>query len=86
VTAPPSHRRAWPDASATGEWVREDIPGQRAPSRAATGEITGEWPTGMWERRTALDAPAERPGATGTAGVPRLLASVRPDGRPVSLA
>lgn len=84
MTAPPSHRRSWPDSSATGEWVREDIPGQRAPSRAATSEITGEWPTGMWERRSVPE-PAARP-ATGAAGVPRLLASVRPDGRPVSLA
>lgn len=86
MTAPPSHRRTWPDTSATGEWVREDIPGQRAPSRAATGEITGEWPTGMWERRSVLEAPVERPTPTGAAGVPRLLAAVRPDGRPVSLA
>jgi respiratory-subunit NADH dehydrogenase subunit len=86
VTAPPSHRRTWPDASATGEWVREDIPGQRAPSRAATGEITGEWPTGMWERRATIEAPVERPAPAGAAAMPRLLAAVRPDGRPVSLA
>ncbi|HEY6747329.1 MAG TPA: NADH-ubiquinone oxidoreductase-F iron-sulfur binding region domain-containing protein [Mycobacteriales bacterium] len=83
MTAPPSHRRSWTDPSATGEWVREDIPGQR-PSRVATGEITGEWPTGMWERRSIPEP--QRPVATGAAGVPRLLASVRPDGRPVSLA
>ena len=51
MSVPTSHRPAWADPAATGEWVREDIPGQRAPSRAATGEITGEWPTGMWERR-----------------------------------
>jgi NADH:ubiquinone oxidoreductase subunit F (NADH-binding) len=85
VSAPTSHRPGWADPAATGEWVREDIPGQRAPSRTATGEITGEWPTGMWERR-AVQAPVERPGPVGTAGVPRLLAGVRPDGRAVSLA
>ena len=86
MSAPAYHRRNWPEQSATGEWVREDVPGQRAPARTVTGEITGEWPTGMWERR-AVPAPAESPAATGTAGagVPRLLAGVRPDGRPVSL-
>ena len=34
VSAPASHRPAWPDPSATGEWVREDIPGSgRRPGR-----------------------------------------------------
>jgi NADH:ubiquinone oxidoreductase subunit F (NADH-binding) len=86
VSAPASHRRPWSDPSATGEWVREDVPGQGAPARTATGEITGEWPTGMWERRSALQVPVEQPEATGSAGLPRLLAAVRPDGHPVTLA
>jgi NADH:ubiquinone oxidoreductase subunit F (NADH-binding) len=86
VSVPTYSRPSWPDQSATGEWAREDVPGQRAPGRTATGEITGEWPTGMWERRSALRAPVDQPASTGTAGVPRLLAGVRPDGRPVSLA
>ena len=86
MSAPTYHRPSWPDQSATGEWVRENVPGQRTPARAPAGEITGEWPTGMWERRSALRAQAEQPPATGAAGLPRLLAMVRPDGRPVSLA
>ena len=63
MSAPASHRRPWSDPSATGEWVREDVPGQGAPARTATGEITGEWPTGMWERRSALQVPVEQPEA-----------------------
>jgi NADH:ubiquinone oxidoreductase subunit F (NADH-binding) len=85
VSAPTSHRRTWPDPNATGEWVAELVPGQGAPSRAATGEITGEWPTGMWERRSVPVAEPARPSGTAAAGVPRLLANARPDGRPVSL-
>jgi NADH:ubiquinone oxidoreductase subunit F (NADH-binding) len=88
VSAPTYRRPNWPDQSATGEWVREDVPGQRPPARALTGEITGEWPTGRWERRS-VPAVAEPPPATASSsagsGVPRLLAGVRPDGRPVSL-
>jgi NADH:ubiquinone oxidoreductase subunit F (NADH-binding) len=86
VSAPTYHRPSWPDQSATGEWVREDVPGQRAPARAPAGEFTGEWPTGMWESRSAVrPAPAE-PAALVPGGMPRLLAGVRPDGRPVGLA
>jgi NADH:ubiquinone oxidoreductase subunit F (NADH-binding) len=76
---------AWFDPSATGEWVAEAVPGQRAAPRPPVGEITGEWPTGMWDRRAALREPGP-PAAPGLPGVPRLLAAVRPDGRPVSLA
>jgi NADH:ubiquinone oxidoreductase subunit F (NADH-binding) len=87
VSAPAYRRPNWPDQSATGEWVRQDVPGQRAPDRAVTGEITGEWPTGRWQRRRVA-APAEPPVPTppASAGLPRLLAGIRPDGRPVSLA
>lgn len=85
MSAPTSHRRAWPGDDATGEWVREQVPGQRAAAGPPVGEITGEWPTGMWDRRAALAAAAE-PVTPGSAGLPRLLATVRPDGRPVSLA
>jgi NADH:ubiquinone oxidoreductase subunit F (NADH-binding) len=89
MTAPTS-RRYWPEDNATGEWVREAIPGQRTAAPAA-GEITGEWPTGMWDRRALAAASAPAPAAVpapapATGGVPRVLASVRPDGRPVSLA
>ena len=94
MTAPTSHRRYWPEdplpSDATGEWVREQVPGQRSAPIPA-GEITGEWPTGMWDRRAAqaavaAAAPTAVPDGPGTAGVPRLLAAVRPDGRAVSLA
>ena len=86
MSAPTYHRPHWPEQSATGEWVREDVPGQPAPAAAPSGELTGEWPTGMWERRQ-VPAVAERAGIAAPAGpgVPRLLAGVRPDGRPVSL-
>jgi NADH:ubiquinone oxidoreductase subunit F (NADH-binding) len=90
VSAPVSQRRSWPDPAATGEWIREDVPGAPTPARLATGEITGEWPTGMWERRAARPDPTPAPAdpAASPAGgrVPRLLAGVRPDGRPVTLA
>lgn len=86
MSAPASHRRSWSaDPSATGEWVAEDVPGRRSPARAATGEITGEWPTGMWDRRAVLD-PAPLQPAPATAGMPRLLAAVRPDGRALTYA
>ena len=59
MSAPTYHRPHWPEQSATGEWVREDVPGQSPPAAAPTGELTGEWPTGMWERRQ-VPAVAER--------------------------
>jgi NADH:ubiquinone oxidoreductase subunit F (NADH-binding) len=86
VSAPAYHRPSWPEQSGTGEWVREEVPGQRLPARAPAGEITGEWSTGTWERRSALRVPVEQPVAGGTTGVPRLLAGVRPDGRPLGLS
>jgi len=88
-------RRSWPDPHATGEWVPEPFPGQRPPVAAPAGEITGEWPTGVWASRQAAEPARPTPAgwvagssAAGVpvAGVPRLLASVRPDGRAVSLA
>ena len=87
MSAPTYRRPNWPDQSATGEWIREDVPGQRSPAGALTGEITGEWPTGRWERRSvpAVAEPPATPSSSAGSGVPRLLAGVRPDGRPVSL-
>ncbi len=82
MSAPAYHRPNWPDQSASGEWIRQAVPGQREPARAATGEFTGEWPSGMWERSRV---PAEPPAASPVTGLPRLLAGVRPDGQPVSL-
>ena len=81
-------RRSWPDPQATGEWVAEAVPGQRAPVPAPAGDITGEWPTGAWRRRPAGAAATAGPAAPAgpAAGVPRLLAGVRPDGRPLTLA
>jgi NADH:ubiquinone oxidoreductase subunit F (NADH-binding) len=84
VSAPAYNRPNWPDEFPSGEWIREVVPGQREPARAVPGEITGEWPSGMWERRPA-PAPAEPAVPPAVAGLPRLLAEVRPDGRPVSL-
>ena len=80
-------RRSWPEDNPTGDWVAEPVPGQRPPSQPAPGEFTGEWSTGEWARPRAKAAPETGPagGAEPTAGVPRLLATVRPDGRPVSL-
>ena len=79
-------RRSWPDPRATGEWIAEPLPGQRAPVLPVAGEITGEWPTGAWRSRPAADPTPAAPPAAPASGVPRLLASVRPDGRPLSLA
>ena len=81
-------RRDWPDPNATGEWVVVPVPGQRAAAPAPAGEITGEWPTGQWSRaRRAAGIRSAPAGRTGPApGVPRLLGSARPDGRPTSLA
>ena len=79
-------RRSWPDPQATGEWIAEPLPRQRAPILPVAGEITGEWPTGAWRSRPAADPTPAAPPAAPASGVPRLLASVRPDGRPLSLA
>ncbi|MFL6131088.1 MAG: NADH-ubiquinone oxidoreductase-F iron-sulfur binding region domain-containing protein [Mycobacteriales bacterium] len=92
MSAPTSHtgsgrrRRSWPDPRASGEWVAEPFPGQRAPVATPAAEITGEWPTGRWTGRPAAEPAHPAPDPAPAAGVPRLLAGVRRDGRPVSLA